>query len=113
MNVRRLILVFGAIVLVAGVIALLVPVSVSDGQGKNVDCGNAVAEDQSAAQSANSGGVANIPVLNQIVPHTDFVAQCHAAVSSRRSWSIPLAVLGLVGVVGGAVVRPRSVGITG
>lgn len=108
MTVRRLILVVGAILLIAGVIALLVPVSVSDGNGSGIGCGNAVAEDLSAARSANSNTVANVPILNQIVPHADYVAQCQSAVSSRRAWSIPLAVLGVLAAAGALLVRPRG-----
>jgi hypothetical protein len=85
-TVRRLILAVGVTLLIAGIIALLVPVSVSDGNGGSVGCGNAVAEDLSGARSANSTTVANVPILNQIVPHADFVAQCQSAVSSRRAW---------------------------
>ena len=48
----------------------------------------------SEAEAANSKTVANVPILNQIVPHTDYVANCQAAVSSRRTWSIPLTVIG-------------------
>ena len=108
MTVRRLVLILGAILLVAGVIALLVPVSVSNGNGASIGCGNAVAEDLSGARSANDGTVANVPILNQIVPHTDYVAQCQSAVSSRRAWSIPLAVVGVLAVAGTLVLRPRS-----
>ena len=106
MNARRLILVAGAIILIAGVIALLVPVSIT-GNGKSIGCGNAVAADTSQAESANGQTVADVPILNQIVPHTDYVAECQHAVSSRRSWSIPLAVIGALVVVG-SLVAPRS-----
>ncbi len=106
MNARRLILFIGAVVLVAGVIALLVPVSVT-GDGQSIGCGNAVAADSSEAEAANGKTVANVPILNQIVPHTDYVANCRDAVSSRRSWSIPLAVIGAV-VLAGSVLVPRS-----
>jgi hypothetical protein len=105
-NARRLILIVGAIILVAGVIALLVPVSIT-GNGQSIGCGNAVAADTSAAEAANGQTVADVPILNQIVPHTDYVAECQHAVSSRRSWSIPLAVIGLL-VVAGSLVVPRS-----
>jgi hypothetical protein len=105
-NARRLILIVGAIILVAGVIALLVPVSIT-GNGQSIGCGNAVAADTSAAEAANGQTVADVPILNQIVPHTDYVAECQHAVSSRRSWSIPLAVIGALVVVGSLVV-PRS-----
>jgi hypothetical protein len=103
---RKLILIVGAAVLVAGVIALLVPVSIT-GNGKSIGCGTAVAADTSEAESANGQTVAGVPILNQIVPHTDYVAECQQAVSGRRSWSIPLAVVGLV-VVAGALVAPRA-----
>ncbi len=106
MNARRLVLIAGAILLVAGVIALLVPVSIT-GNGKSIGCGNAVAADTSQAESANGQTVADVPILNQIVPHTDYVAECQHALSSRRSWSIPLAVIGVL-VVAGSFVVPRS-----
>ena len=41
MTLRRLVLVVGAAVLVVGIIGLLVPVSVSDGNGGSLGCGNA------------------------------------------------------------------------
>ena len=106
MNARRLILLVGAALLIAGVIALLVPVSIT-GDGQEIGCGNAVAADMSEAEAANGKTVANVPILNQIVPHTDFVANCREAVSSRRSWSIPLAVIGAV-VAAGSVLVPRT-----
>jgi hypothetical protein len=106
MTARRLILIAGAVVLVAGVIALLVPVSIT-GNGKSIGCGTAIAADTSEAEAANGQTVAGVPILNEIVPHTDFVAECQQAVSSRRSWSIPLAVVGVL-VVAGALVAPRA-----
>ena len=106
MNTRRLVLLVGAAVLIAGVIALLVPVSVT-GDGQSIGCGNAVATDLSEAEAANGKTVANVPILNQIVPHTDYVATCQEAVSRRRSWSIPLAVVGAL-VVAGSLVIPRT-----
>lgn len=106
MTARRLILIAGAVILIAGVIALLVPVSIT-GNGKSIGCGNAIAADTSAAESANGQTVAGVPILNEIVPHTDYVAECQSAVSSRRTWSIPLAVVGLL-VVAGSFVAPRS-----
>ena len=64
----------------------------------------------SEAEAANNKTVANVPILNQIVPHTDFVANCQAAVSSRRTWSIPLTVIGALAVLGSlAVPRTRTV----
>ena len=48
-----------------------------------------------------------MPVLNQIVQHTDFVALCDSAVFSRRTWSIPLAVIGAVAALGAMLMRPK------
>lgn len=109
MTVRRLIIAVGAVLLLAGIIGLLVPVSVSDGNGNSVSCGNGIAADLSGARNANEKNGANIPILNQVLPHTDFVAQCNSAVNGRRSWAIPLAVIGIV-AVGGAVLVGRRQG---
>lgn len=106
-TVRRLILGVGAVLLLAGVIGLLAPVSISDSNGHSIGCGNAVATDLSAARSANNNSVANIPILNQVVPHTDYVAQCQSSVGSRRTWSIPLAVIGLL-AIGGVLLTGRQ-----
>jgi hypothetical protein len=93
-TLRRFVLVVGALVLVVGIIGLLVPVSVSDGNGGSLGCGNAAISDLSSAREANNKSVANIPILNQIIPHTDFVAQCQSALSGRRSWTIPVTAIG-------------------
>ena len=114
MTLRRLVLVVGAVVLVVGIIGLLVPVSVSDGNGGSLGCGNAAISDLSNAREANNTSVANIPILNQIVPHTDFVAECQSALSGRRSWTIPGAVIGAIAVVAAFFVRGgRSAGSAG
>ena len=103
MNVRRLIMVVGAVLLLAGVIGLLVPVSVPDGNNGSIGCGNAIASNLQSARSANDKTGANIPIVGQLVPHTDYVSECQSSLSGRRSWSIPLAVVGLVVVVGAAL----------
>ncbi|MGY4709390.1 aminopeptidase [Mycolicibacterium sp. CBM1] len=103
MTVKRLVLLVGAALFVVGVIALLVPVSTSDGNGGSIGCGNAISADLSGAREANSKTVANVPILNQVVPHADYVAQCQSEVSQRRAWSIPLTVIGAL-VAGGALV---------
>lgn len=95
----------GVAALLIGVIALLLPVSTSDGSGGSISCGNGLSADFAGARDANNRGVAGIPILNQVVPHTDFVAQCQSEVSGRRAWSIPVAVLGLL-VAGGSMLVP-------
>jgi hypothetical protein len=108
MTVRRLILGVAAVLLVAGVIGLLMPVSVSDGNGSSLGCGNAVVADLTAARNANDKSVANIPIVNQFVPHTDYVALCESSLGSRRAWTIPLTVVGLVGIAGALLVRREA-----
>jgi hypothetical protein len=105
MTVRRLFLAVAAALLLAGVIGLLVPVSASDGNGGSLGCGNAVVADLTEARNANDKSVASIPVLNQIVPHTDYVARCESSLGSRRAWTIPLTVIGLIGIAGALLVR--------
>jgi hypothetical protein len=109
MTVRRLIFGVAAVLLVAGVIGLLVPVSVSDGNGSSIGCGNAVVADLTAARNANDKSVANIPIVNQFVPHTDYVALCESSLGSRRTWTIPVTVLALIGIAGALLVRRKGV----
>lgn len=111
MTARRLALVAGAIILVIGVIGLLIPVSVSDSDGRSVGCGNALVADKSGAQAATNDGVGGVPILNQLVPHTDFVALCDSAVGSRRTWAIPVAVIGALVLIASAFLgRSGAVG---
>lgn len=96
MTTRRIILAVGVAALLIGFIALLIPVSASDGNGGSINCGTGLSSDLSAAQDANNRSVASVPILNQVVPHMDYVAECQSALSGRRSWAIPIAVLGAV-----------------
>ncbi len=105
MTVRRLIIGVGAVLLLTGVIGLLWPISISDGNGNSIGCGNAVATDLSAARNANGTSVANVPVLNQVVPHTDYVAKCKSEVGTQRAWTIPLTVVGILAIGGAFLVR--------
>ena len=115
MNLRRLIALAGAILLIAGIVGLLVPVSVSGPNGDKIGCGNALASDMSAAREADNQNPANLPVINQIVPHTSYVAECGSAVSGRRAWAIPLAVVGALAIAGAFLIRPGAgtVGVSG
>jgi len=108
-SARRLILLGGVVLLAAGVIGLFVPVTISGGIG----CGSAVHSDLSAARQQDDRNVGNspvvqqIPVANQLAPKSEFVASCNSALGSRRLWTIPLALVGLIGV-GWAVVQRRE-----
>lgn len=108
MNLRRLILLAGAVVLVVGLIGLFMPVSIAGPDNQKIGCGNAVVADDSEARQADSSNPVNLPVINEIVPHTDYVAQCQSAVSDRRMWAIPVAIVGLVVLVGGFLVGGRG-----
>jgi hypothetical protein len=97
----------GALVLIAGVVGLFLPVSVFDGNSSTVGCGNAVVADQSVPQAANNATAAGVPVANQVVLHPDYVAECESAISGRRHWAIPLVMVGAAGILVGLVSRSR------
>jgi hypothetical protein len=118
MNTRVLILIAGAVLLVAGVIGLLVPVSAASGtDGKSVGCGSALMSDLSEAQAAdnnlsNTGADLTKKVAPSLAPaipgQTNYVAACNSALSGRRAWTIPLAVVGLIVAGGSFLVRGRG-----
>lgn len=110
MTVRRLILLVGAVLLVAGVIGLLVPVSVSQEGDGSIGCGNAIA---SNLQEAKDKTPPDIPIVSQLVPHRNYVAECNSELSGRRSWSIPLTVIGAITVVGALFVRRPGTAVVG
>jgi hypothetical protein len=113
MNLRRLLLLVGALVLIVGVIGLLMPVSITGPDEQSMGCGNAVAADLSAARDADSANPVNLPILNEVIPHTDYVTQCQSAVSERRTWSIPVAVIGAVMIAGAFLVGGRAARMRG
>jgi hypothetical protein len=83
-------------------------VSVPGPEGGSIGCGNAVAADMSAAGQADSANIANLPILEQFIPHTDYVTQCQSALAQRRTWAIPVAVVGLVVFAGSFLVGGRT-----
>jgi hypothetical protein len=113
-----LILVAGAVLLVAGVIGLLVPVSANGGGDKSVSCGSALVSDLSEARAAdnnvsNKGAdVAKDLGAGSLAPaipgQTSYMAACNSELGSRRTWTIPLAVLGLLVIGGSFFVRGRA-----
>lgn len=114
MTTRRLLLLAGAVLLVAGIIALLVPVSAAGNNG-SVGCGNAVASDLSAAREKDNSNPGNIPIIGGVIQSIDpstktsYVSECNSALSTRRAWSIPLAVVGVLLAAGSFLVRDRTV----
>ena len=105
---RRLVLVAGALLFVAGLVGLFVPVTISGGIG----CGNAVHSDVSAARAQDNQNVGNspvvqqIPIANQLAPKSQFVSECNSALGTRRLWTIPLTAIGGL-AVGAALVQHR------
>jgi hypothetical protein len=120
---RRLILLAGVVLLVAGVIGLFMPVSISGGGNSSagsIGCGNAVHSDVSAARSqdnqnaGNSPIVQSIPVVNQVAPQSHYVADCNSALGTRRLWTIPLTLIGIAAIAAAFVVqRPRGAPASG
>ena len=108
MNLRRLILLVGAIALLVGVIGLVMPVSVPGPDNGTIGCGNGLVQDLSAAREADNNNPANLPILNEVIPHTNYATQCQSAVSSRRAWTIPMAVVALVLIAGSFFVPARA-----
>ncbi|RAV18274.1 aminopeptidase [Mycolicibacterium sp. GF69] len=112
MNLRRLLLLVGAVILLIGVIALLVPVSISGPDGQKISCGNAIAADDTAASQANSNDpnqLKNLPIIDELTEDPrDYVAECNSAIGDRRMWSIPVAIIGLVVLAGSFLVGGRT-----
>ncbi|MGV0791972.1 aminopeptidase [Mycolicibacterium sp. XJ1819] len=108
MNLRWLVLLVGAIVLIVGLGGLLMPVSVAGPDNQDIGCGNAIAADYSGAREVDNRNPVNLPILDEVIPHTDYAAQCESAVSSRRSWSIPVAIIGAVVVAASFFVPGRA-----
>jgi len=96
MTVHKLVQLVGGVIALACAFALVVPVSISDGGGGAIGCGNAVAPQLADALDANAQRVANVPTVESTVPHTNYVAQCQSSLSGRRGWAIPVAAVGLV-----------------
>ncbi|HZQ33562.1 MAG TPA: aminopeptidase [Mycobacterium sp.] len=122
MNARVLALIVGAALLIAGVIGLLVPASASsnDLQGSNesVSCGVPIAGgDTSKAEEkdknlgnavANGANSLGLPGVANATPQTHFVAACNSAINTRLAWTIPLAIVGALVLVGSFAVGRRT-----
>lgn len=109
-----MILLVGAVALAVGVIGLLVPVSITGPNNSSIGCGNGVAANLSAAQQADNNvpnDLAKVPVINQFVPpqsQTNYAAQCQSSLSTRRAWTIPVAVIGVIVLAGSFFVGGRA-----
>src|SRR5262249_46948717 len=84
-NRRFLVLSAGLLLLTVGLLALRFPVFLSDFDqwGFQINCGSGLQSSFTQAGVADSAG-------------THFVDQCHTAIATRRSWTIPLAASGAI-----------------
>jgi len=80
---RLLILMTGVLLLVGGLLALRFPVFLSDFDqwGFQINCGSGFGSDLTQAGTADAAG-------------THFVGRCHAAIATRRAWTVPVVVAG-------------------
>ena len=108
MNLRRLILLVGAVALIVGVVGLLMPVSVPGPDNASIGCGNGIVPICRPRGRRTTTTPPTCRSLNEIIPHSDYVAQCQSAVSGRRAWTIPVAVVGLVVIAGSFFVGGRA-----
>ena len=119
MTVRRLVLLVGEVLVIAGFIALLVPVSVS-GKDGSVGCGVPIsggdltsARQKDSQNPSNAAGTIPVvgPVIQSLAPPSHYAADCSSAVQTRLWWAIPLAVVGILVIAGSFTVRDgRPVG---
>ena len=105
--VRRAALFLGALALIVGVAGLLTSVSVSAGQ-TTVQCGSAVAPDLSQARAEDDRGVANVPMLGEVVVDTNVTRLCRMELTDRRLWTISLAAAGALAVAVTGVLEARG-----
>jgi len=107
MSIQRLLLLVGVVVMLTGIVGLVAPVSISDGQGVNISCGNAVVEDTNAARAATERQLTNLPIIKDFVSHTDYVSECKTAVAQRRWWAIPVSLVAVAMLLGASRIRGR------
>jgi hypothetical protein len=122
MSPRIFIAAIGAAAAVVGLVFLVaVPIAVSDARGTSLRCGTAVNRDENAAKDYYlderrrelqatldvTTGKPTGPGSGTPIGGYSSVARpdCDGAVGLRRGWTIPLAVVGLVAIIGAAVVR--------
>ena len=110
MSLRRFIMLVGAVALIAGVVGLLTPVSITPKNRNNFSCGNAMHSNMSAAREQDAknidlefhyGGITNL------LGEANYAGDCASSLASRRAWSIPLAAVGAITVAGALLVRRK------
>ncbi|MDQ2636365.1 MAG: hypothetical protein M3Y83_05755 [Actinomycetota bacterium] len=97
---RWLLLLLGTVAVLVGAIGLLTPVNVGV---EDVGCGSAILPDLTAARAATDFGGANIPVLDEVVANPDYEELCRMELEDRRVWTVTVASVGAVVLVGAGV----------
>lgn len=113
---RRFARIVGGLLLLGAIVALALPITVKDGPGagaESVQCGDAfkgVSQDAHLRDSGQEIADAMYPEFADAggVPLAE---QCASAVSTRRAWGWPVAVLGVIVLAGSFVTvapKPRA-----
>lgn len=95
-NQRFMVLLAGVALVAIGLLALRWPVFLTDFDqwGVQINCGSGLGSALTQASAADSAG-------------GNYVGQCHAAISMRRDWTIPLTLFGM-SMIGWLMIRaPR------
>jgi hypothetical protein len=110
-NLRWLFAVLGATGLIAGLIALSQGVSLDapDMRHNIIVCGSATTPNLAQADQADFGNKLGRTFGGgeQMFDETDYVSECLAKLSTRRTWGISSAIAGGVLLLGALVVRGR------
>lgn len=111
MIVRLSVLATGLVALLVGGVGLFSPISVSPGLAP-VPCGSAVAPDYATAREqapADTQTSPNeLPYDTEWAGDVDYAQLCRDEVEDRRLWTIPLAAVGALTLVGAAVMSVRA-----
>ncbi|MGV0714380.1 hypothetical protein ABQE93_03125 [Mycolicibacterium sp. XJ662] len=97
---RWLLLLLGTAAVLVGAMGLLNPVNVGP---EDVECGSAIFPDLTAARAATDFGGANIPVLDEVITNPDYEELCRMELEDRRVWTLTVAAVGAVVLVGAGV----------
>jgi hypothetical protein len=109
MSPKQFIGTVSAVLLAAGLLTLLwgVNLGYNDRLHREIHCGNALVEDYELAEDADNA----ISYLNTMTSYdTDehFVDDCKSTRTFRQALGWPLAIVGAIGLLGVAVVRPPN-----
>lgn len=90
----------GILLAVIGFLGLVIPVNAG-----SVNCGNAITGSSNAGELKDSALKVRAAVSGTSPSSTNYEQMCSDALSSRRTWGIPLLAIGAIAAIGGAVVR--------